>query len=694
MARPKLTDAEKYEKHKEAAATRVLEMSAKGREIGDLPAVQHPEVKLECSTNLRLFAETYFPETFSKKWSDDHLKVIAKIERAVLTGGLFAMAMPRGSGKTSLCEVAAIWAMLYGHSEFVMLIGADEDHASNMLDAMKVQLAQSEELAADFPEVCYPLARLEGITLRAKGQTFQGKSTHISMKAGELVLPAIPGSPASNACVRVRGITGRIRGQKFMRPYDQKPVRPTLVLLDDPQTDESARSPSQIATREKLVNGAILGLAGPGEKIAGLAAVTVIEEGDLADRLLDPARCPEWQGERMRMLYEWPDNMGMWEDYGQLRQRSLEEYGDIRLATEFYRKNRKAMDAGARVAWKARFNHDEISALQCAMNLWLKDEPSFFAEYQNQPELLGAANDIRITPDLVLDRLNGYDEAVVPKGCTHVTAMIDVQQQILVYTVMAWREDFTGHVIAYGTEPEQRELYWRISSVKRTIQQANPKAGLEGALMASLKSLTDRLFQTAWHVDGGGGQLRIEKCMIDANWGRSTDTVYEFCRRSDHGAILQPAHGRYVGAGSQPLNERPLRPGERAGLHWRMPLPKARQVRHVLFDSNWWKSFIASRLHTQPGDPGCMTVWGKKQSRHQMFADQLSAEVPIRTEGRGRTVDEWKPKGTHEDNHFLDCAVGAAVAASMLGCTVGGTPAAAKKRKRYKLSDRIKGRRD
>ena len=85
-------------------------------------------------------------------WSPDHLKVIAKIEQAVLDGGLFAMAMPRGSGKTTICECACIWAVLYGHREFVCLIGSDEGHASDMLDSIKTELEANDLLLEDFEE--------------------------------------------------------------------------------------------------------------------------------------------------------------------------------------------------------------------------------------------------------------------------------------------------------------------------------------------------------------------------------------------------------------------------------------------------------------------------------------------------------------------------------------------------------------
>ena len=67
------------------------------------------------------------PETFDLPWSADHLTVIRQIEESVLRGGLFATAMPRGSGKTSLAEAACIWAILYGHRTFVVLIGIDEE---------------------------------------------------------------------------------------------------------------------------------------------------------------------------------------------------------------------------------------------------------------------------------------------------------------------------------------------------------------------------------------------------------------------------------------------------------------------------------------------------------------------------------------------------------------------------------------
>ena len=125
-------EGDPYDALKERARARNAALSLAGRDIGELPSVVSPERKEKASTDFRFFCESYFPQTFHLKWSPDHLKVIAKIEQAVLHGGLFAMACPRGTGKTTICECACIWAVLNGHREFVCLIGSDEGHALDM----------------------------------------------------------------------------------------------------------------------------------------------------------------------------------------------------------------------------------------------------------------------------------------------------------------------------------------------------------------------------------------------------------------------------------------------------------------------------------------------------------------------------------------------------------------------------------
>ena len=685
------SDARSYEDRRNAERDRQAEQSLVGRDIGPLPEVVNPDRKAACERNFQLFCESYFPETYSLAWSPDHLKVIEKIETAVLRGGLFALALPRGSGKTTITESAALWSMLYGHREFVVLIGATESAALELLDSLKTELEVNERLAEDFPEVCYPVAQLEGIANRCAGQLCKGERTRITWTSNEIVLPTVEGSRASGIIVRVAGITGRIRGMKFKRS-DGRSVRPSLVIIDDPQTSESAGSLEQTRKRVRVLAGDILGLAGPGQKISGIMPCTIIRPGDMADIILNRNTHPDWNGEKTRMVYRFPTNMKLWEEYAEIRAEALRTEGNFQKATEFYLANREAMDAGAEVSWEARFNHDEVSALQHAMNLKFQDEQAFQSEYQNDPLPDDTADDSLLSVDEICAKINGLARRRVPLKCDRLTMFVDVQKALLFYVVIAWAEDFTGAVIDYGSWPDQHRHEYSLADANPSIQTLFPKAGFEGALYAALSALTDECLGREWEREDGA-VLKIERALVDANWGQSTDVVYQFCRQSSHAGVILPSHGRYVGASSKPMTEYRKQQGDRIGFNWMIPnVAGKRAIRHVIYDTNYWKSFIHARLAVPIGDKGALTLYGRIPGAHQLFAEHLTAEYRVKTQGRGRTVDEWKLKPQSHDNHFLDCVAGCAVCGSMLGASLPETlPAKLDRKPMIRLSDKRPG---
>src|SRR4029079_18090697 len=115
-------------------------------------------------------------------------------------------------------------------------------------------------------------------------------------------------------------------------------------------------------------------------------------------------------------------------------------------------------------------------------------------------------------------------------------------------------------------------------------------------------------------------------------------------------------------------------PGETLGFNWFIPnVTGKRAIRHVLFDANYWKSFVHARLKVALGDRGCLSLYGQEANQHRLLAEHLTAEYRVRTSGRGRTVDEWKLRPERADNHWLDCLVGAAVGASMQGISLDET---------------------
>jgi hypothetical protein len=137
------------------------------------------------------------------------------------------------------------------------------------------------------------------------------------------------------------------------------------------------------------------------------------------------------------------------------------------------------------------------------------------------------------------------------------------------------------------------------------------------------------------------------------------------------------------------------KPGEVYGFHWYQPSTKGTtEFPHVAVDVNWWKSFLHERLATAPGEVGAMTIFGDpaQSSRHVRFAEHVSAsEYCTLTHGHGRDVQEWYLKPTKPDNHWWDCLVGCAAAASMVGIALPGhEPSARRTRKKYTQADLLR----
>lgn len=649
--------------------------------------------------DLARFLVTYFPHTTGlSPFSDDHRKVIGRMQGCILDGGLFAQAVYRGFAKTTISENASLWAVLYGHRKFVPLFGADANAAEGNIDSIKLELSENDLLYEDFPEVCHAVRALEGKPQRCASQTYAGTLTHIEWRADTIVLPTIPDSKASGAILTARGIMGGSRGMKHKRP-DGVQQRPDFVILDDPQTDESASTALQVRKRLDIIRKSILRLGGHSRRIAVVMNATVIKPDDLVEQILDPKKFPAWQGERIKMVRRWSDaHETLWmEDYARLRNTyDPEQLGDQqrahRQATEFYRANRAKMDAGCEVSWEQCFDRDtELSAIQHAYNILIDDGPDVFAsECQNEPirEQVTTADDL--TADQIAAKLNGYARGALPAGVSRVVVFIDVGKSVLYWLAMGVEDGFTGHVVDYGTWPDQRRAYFSAKDARVTIAKTTKAASLEAQIYAALEALTGELAAREWRREDGA-TLRAERIMIDANWGESTDVVYQFCRQSPHAAVLTPSHGRFVGATSRPFAEYHRKPGDRAGLNWRMPNVQGRRsVRYAIFDANAWKTFVRSRLQTPIGGKGCLALFGTEAEVHRLLADHLVAETPVEVEAKGRRVVEWKQKVTRPDNHYLDCLVGAHVAASIQG--VGLIEGARMVVKSIPLSERMRSR--
>ncbi len=648
-----------------------------GADIGAIGNVVNQERRDACRLDLAKFLVEYFPNsTGLSPFSDDHLRVIGRIQDCILRGGRFVNAVYRGFAKSTISENSLIWAMLYGHRRFGAIFAAEADLAAKAITSIKLELAENDLLAEDFPEVCVPVRALEGKPQRCLSQTCGGEHTHIRWNADSIVLPAIQGSVSGGSIIFSRGLTGSILGLRHKSP-DGTQLRPDFVIVDDPQTRESAASTVQVQKRLEILAKSVMKLAGHTKSIACVINATVIQREDMVDQLLDPRKYPAYQGERIPMVRAWSKNHEeLWlSKYRELRNTfDKDRVGDQarahREANEFYLANRAAMDDGCVVSWASCFDPDaEHSAVQHAYNALIDDgEDVFASEFQQQP-LANEAKAAALAGDDVRGRIVNVPRWVVPAGLDTLTAFVDVQEKLLYWAVVGWGPQLRGHLVAYGAYPEQSRSYYTLRDARKTLVKAAGGAGLEAAINAGLEQVAIEILDREFAREDGDAVMRCSQLFVDANWAQTAGVVRDFARRSAWGPRVLPTHGRFVGASGSTLSDRKPDRGERIGTNWRTST--ILKQRHVLFDTNAWKSLFAARMKLPAADPQAFTIHA---GQHEMLAEHLTAEYPTRVEARGRVVDEWRLI-PGRDNHWLDCIVGAFVAASYAGVSAVGADA-------------------
>lgn len=694
-----------YERHKQRTAERQKAQRAVEREVSGklLKALRsiNRERRLRGATDLPYFLKTYFPDKYKLPWSRDHERILGTIQAGVQAGdGLSAIAMPRGSGKTSICEGACLWAILYGFHRMVMLVAATGGDAKKRLQVISSGLTFNDAIAADFPEICVVLREVR--TAKQKRPLFLGEDIPLVLRAEELTIPWLFGfrewcaenkvaddgiglGVAMDAHICVAGITGAIRGRNHTRK-DGSVVRPSLALVDDPQTRESAGSVPQRTELAEIIQGDVLGLAGPEDSMACLMPCTIIQPGDLAAEFTDRTKHPDWRGEVTKAIYAWPTNDAFWTEYQEVREQSLSAYGDIRLATKLYRDRQAEADEGCVVAWPEKVKRGFVSAVQELMDLrYRMGEGAFAAEYQNEP--LTPDQGAKLTPAQIFTKVNRVPRRSLPPETTKLVCFQDVQDTVLYWMVAAFWDGFSGAVVDYGVWPEQRSRMFALPSINErgvTLERYYGK-GVEGSLFAGLKESTDRLLGQY-----GGGSVPMSRMLIDAK--DRTDLVFQFCSQSGHPGVVMPRFGRGVRAADNPLTDRKRKQGETIGLHWFIRTPDNRRLRTLTYDTNYWKSETYKRLAAPMGGAACISLFGDEsdQWQHEILASHILAEDPVenRVESKDRTVVEWRLR-PHEDNHWWDCLVGCAVAASEQGIAlreVAG-PRQSAPRKRLSLSE-------
>ena len=188
---------------------------------------------------------------------------------------------------------------------FSVIAAANSAKAEKLLRDILTELQFNDVLHDLWPEVTYPIRKLEGIALKAKGQTYKGKNTGIQTSTKTLVLGTLDDHPGTGAIVSAAGLMEAVRGALHTLP-DGRVIRPSMLLCDDFQTRESAMSPLQCHARTEVIQNDLAGMRGPDTPFCALVTCTVIRADDAADRLLNPELNPDWCGIRRRFVRTMP----------------------------------------------------------------------------------------------------------------------------------------------------------------------------------------------------------------------------------------------------------------------------------------------------------------------------------------------------------------------------------------------------
>jgi hypothetical protein len=705
-----------YERMKEQARERNAAASIRGRDIGPIPDIADPDRRERCQLDFRRFCDTYNAAAFYLGWADYQIRSAQRIQEAILLEALYAMAEPRGGGKTTRCRMGILWGGSYRHKRYPVLIGAEDQKAVDSLDAIKIFMRFLPLFAADFPEISFPVQKLGGIPQKVGGQLCLGQPTQMEWGENRIILPTVPPPsnwpkhwtlredgmvPTSGVALGAVGLTAAgIRGTSITLSTGEQ-LRPDVALIDDPQTRESARSPMQNMTRESLISADVLGMGAPGRSMSALMPCTIIYPGDAMDRMTDRSKHALWRGERTRILKTMPVHMEEWEKYFEVyRACALKEPPDYAEANAYYIAHREVLDEGAEGTWDARKGEDEISAIQHAMHIYCRDPRAFWSEYMNDPESDIDLTELRqLTEADLAKKVNQQPHGTVPRDCNLVTAFIDVQQEILFWVVAAWTPAFGGAPIAYGAFPEQTRDVFTAGDPPVKLSHKFPGLEARACLYAGLAALVPGLLGRAWKQQETDGALTASLCLIDS--GYETDTVHDFIGRSPLKAVLRASKGKYVGPGAKPMNDYRKEPGDLMGWNWRVDAKTKARGKFVSFDSNAWKTVVAEGLLAPPGSSSAIYLPGASLEGQALFVQHLLAEYRVPTWGASagtkgkllrpdRRVDEWRARPEHRENHWWDGLVGCAVAASVLGlqwsaAAAAGdqTPTATKKRVKW-----------
>jgi hypothetical protein len=360
---------------------------------------------------------------------------------------------------------------------------------------------------------------LDNAPQRAAKQHVDGVPTQIVWTSdGYISFPYVPGSKYGGVKYAYYGLDSALRGINIDGD------RPDFVIIDDPETRESAKSMMQVEYREKIIDEDVAGLSEEGDELAMVVLTTIQNRTCLSFRLTnrDPDEGkPAFNGLRFGMISKWPTTvqdatdqtkLGLWSDYIALRkkdQKDGDEHG--RTAVAFYLANRDEMDAGHEML--SDYTNPIVlddgtqvthSALQVAFNQIADTNLNAYrSEYQNDPEEVGEEFTVKIKPHTVIGCESDYDRYSVTADTEIIVSGVDVRKSELHLVSLASGESMKHRIVDYEAKAH--------GTNETTVEQA------EHLVLEGLNNLV-QYWDDLPCVDVNGTTRTLDLVLIDKGW--------------------------------------------------------------------------------------------------------------------------------------------------------------------------------
>jgi len=560
----------------------------------------------------------YMPQTYTRPFDDPQNAIIEGAVKAQAERCRYVVAAERGIGKSSILWGLVLMFALTGRERFPVCIMWSGQSASRALRFWRMALAFNSRLLADYPEYCMPYAWAKGSGFKVATSIWShnNQPTGAMYQLGENMIIF----PDNRGAIGCETINGNPRGLNHPCS-DGTVLRPSLVLIDDPQSRGSAKSPVQVQQIIELIDADIAGLGEAGTSMPMLMSGNCIAPYDVMDYYLSHAG---WTALRIPRISSWPDGFNdpgsecskRWSEWAMLRQ-AHPGIREAKSALAFYKAHRAVMTKGMGVSNHFGFERPRghPDAFYGAMvSYFTMGHNAFMAERQQQPVLV-ASTTYEINLQTILRRKSGYPRLCAPKGSI-INMGVDINYVGFNWVVVASDPvSQTRKVVAHGKWPSGGILV----HAKATDNTA--RFLIRRGIAQFSKEIIEPM-----RINCEGDQRGIHAACWDASSGKWQNAICAAIREMRSSVIQIPLKA----FGSKTY--RPRMTDLRQGLGWHITQwPQIGRV--FVINADYWREQMQRGFVVEPTEAGALTLYDPDPSASnreiaiQICGERLSEKV-------------------------------------------------------------------